>query len=598
MSRRSCRGRTKRVQLARLAILSLLLPTLFGGQKRRSLDAKHSALLSFEYFGVRATDDFQFRTKTGRTFLFHVTKESAPVSAFGGVATVVGDLSFGQSSNRRNEVVVILPRYGFIENHRVVRRFQFILQGEFVKGEISILERDNVTYVLVSAPSTCESLWLVQSAQHAYDIPRVCSKNGFGKQDRDLYFGLVSAQVVGNCHQVSSLWDSCDVEADRVVLIHSAHNVPTALHLQSIPRNSHIKIVYVIHDYNNEPYVSYSTKKLAPYVSMDELSWTEFLTKRCPRSGPFLRRVTSFRTPDSIHASQLAACASVVVLVSKGMLKNLLSSSVHTEYLIRTYTQLRQLVVINNWVSTSVWTDARVRVPTEDPVMAKAQAQKLLFRSLRKMAPVSSSTAFDCLVLWIGRFDQNKGIVTIPRLVTAACDKKCAFAVMGHGSADRLEKHVLHDAFEAAKRRDCPIYLLNSARDQELYGSLMRAAADIVVVTSAAEAFGLVAAESLAYAALPVVSAVGGLPELVIPYSHESRANWTGITFEMHARDWRFTSKSAATALSSAITLLRQLSMEDLYALQARLIKSAPVSSIGVQHYEECINTLLHTLSR
>ena len=74
--------------------------------------------------------------------------------------------------------------------------------------------------------------------------------------------------------------------------------------------------------------------------------------------------------------------------------------------------------------------------------------------------------------------------------------------------------------------------LIGGARDcmeleqiQEEYGPVLRAAADIVFVPSKTEAFGLVAAEGLAYGALVVTTGVGGLRDFLVGVKGEGR--WT-----------------------------------------------------------------------
>jgi glycogen synthase len=58
--------------------------------------------------------------------------------------------------------------------------------------------------------------------------------------------------------------------------------------------------------------------------------------------------------------------------------------------------------------------------------------------------------------------------------------------------------------------------LIDDAATQERYGPLVRAAADVVLVPSKTEAFGLVAAEGLAFGALVVTTGVGGLRDFLV----------------------------------------------------------------------------------
>ena len=63
----------------------------------------------------------------------------------------------------------------------------------------------------------------------------------------------------------------------------------------------------------------------------------------------------------------------------------------------------------------------------------------------------------------------------------------------------------------------CPYIPLDDLDTQKKVGSTVRTAADITIMTSAHEAYGMVAAEALAYASIPVVPAVGGLVDIIKP---------------------------------------------------------------------------------
>jgi hypothetical protein len=68
------------------------------------------------------------------------------------------------------------------------------------------------------------------------------------------------------------------------------------------------------------------------------------------------------------------------------------------------------------------------------------------------------------------------------------------------------------------------------------WASLARLAADVVIVPSSSEAFGLVAAEAQAFGSIPIVSWVGGLRDVVQPrYSHIKRTANVQIRYNDNA---------------------------------------------------------------
>lgn len=541
---------------------------------------------AIETFTLEGADISNFYFDVNLRHFFHLTKESAPVVAFGGVGMIVGDLSAGQALDQGSAVVVILPRYGFIRNDTFLRRFSFCYGGKLLKGQLSMLTQANTTYVFISAPSHCSQLWRSSHSENIYDIPKSCRRMGFEVDDRDLYYSMVAAQIVGNCRDLHSLWSHCDPRNSVGVHIHSAHNSPAALFLRSKRFDAQLAILYVMHDYNNEPYVFYVSRKLYYYIPMSEVVCVH-------ADAPQAWEIAAVTT-HKVAASEMIACADLIVLVSRGMLTDLLQSSPQTAQLLRQFKAHRRLVSIGNWVTKPTWTNARRYVRLEDPTRGKLHARTIVFNQLVPLARHASDIGRpECLVLWIGRFDINKGIAAIPQLIRASCNANCAFAVMGYSPNLRIARQLRHQLNHAAAKEVCPIYSLD-IHEQRQYGMLLRAAADVVTITSATEAYGLVVAEALAYGSIPVVSAVGGMPEIVVPFTEMTRKTWTGIVFEFRPNDWVFDVRSASDALMHALSLLREQTPEELDQLRKRSIVSTRTSDHGLNEYRSCIESVLN----
>ena len=549
---------------------------------------------TFKLFPVHSDARSHFKFTARNSFVFHVTKESSPVASFGGVGTIVGDLAEQQALSDSVRVTVIMPRYGFIEDDKIIRRFKFVLtNGVALDGQVSVRMYKNVTYILISAPSTCGELWQVRDTEHMYDVPSKCRQRGFDHEDRDLYFSTVAAKLIGDCAGWFSLWESCAVQTNVGVLVHSAHNAPSIPLIRLEVRESNFKmgILYVMHDYNNEPYSAFSRFKLCLYGAVNAQQKGSVLLEQrqsafnvCKHDSPgiFLCR--------RVHASTFISHADLIILVSRGMLKNLLNSRSPTAVLLRGYQKQGRLVCIQNWVTEAVWDEARTHVSMQSPTLGKADARRRAFDVLSPFAGERAQST-SCLILWTGRFDYNKGIATLPQLYTVASDMKCAFAVQGYGGKEKQLTPILRRLRSKAEFRHFPIYLQRTRNEQRTHGSLLRAAADVVMVTSANEAYGIVAAEALAYGAVPVVSDAGGLPEIIIPFKkHAQHATWTGETFKVDTNDWRYNAKSASKSMKRVILRIQnERDQGQLHALYQRLISSTPLVSRSVSTYASCI---------
>ncbi len=70
-------------------------------------------------------DEF-YGVETSQQYVYHVSKECAPVVAFGGVGQVLGDLVNAQAGTLRDtSIIVILPKYAFLEPTSVIARISY-----------------------------------------------------------------------------------------------------------------------------------------------------------------------------------------------------------------------------------------------------------------------------------------------------------------------------------------------------------------------------------------------------------------------------------------------------------------------------------------
>ena len=153
-----------------------------------------------------------------------------------------------------------------------------------------------------------------------------------------------------------------------------------------------------------------------------------------------------------------------------------------------------------------------------------------------------------------------------------------------------------------ARRLSCPYFALTTLVDQR-FNPLIRAAADIVVIPSLSEAYGLVAAESLAFGSIPVVSAVGGLPEIIKPFEVRAFAapswNWSGFQFHSYGDRWELTGVSMQASLKMATRMLWVAKQNGLIdSVQQNLIRSTPLArdssrDVGFKVYDHLVAELV-----
>jgi D-inositol-3-phosphate glycosyltransferase len=142
--------------------------------------------------------------------------------------------------------------------------------------------------------------------------------------------------------------------------------------------------------------------------------------------------------------------------------------------------------------------------------ISRSQARGKLAISLR-----------DQVILYVGRFDPRKGIETLVRAVAKlrSEDPEAPIRLMivggsEPGQSDGLERLRIEGIVEELGIQDCTVFAGRVGHDQL---PLFYTAADVCVIPSHYEPFGLVAIEAMACGTPVVASDVGGLKFTVIP---------------------------------------------------------------------------------
>ncbi len=388
----------------------------------------------------------------------------------------------------------------------------------------------------------------------------------------------------------------------RHVYVHShgATNAPVNLFLR-LPGTSHgnLKLIYTAHDYNSEPYITYRATEVyrfAPQLrSCDRVTKTNALYDSvqfaCNPSRNYPEeQISCMHKTHTLYSTYFVSCADAFSTVSSRMKDNLIHAQRNFAILLLHFQLSRHvhLSSIGNWVSDELWNSARERISLEDPSKGRHEAKQQLSSIFLEFG-VGAFSRDACVVGWLGRFERNKGSHLLPSIYEAACDAGCILAISGYSTNLRMQEYfesVTLRQLKKVSRNNCAFLLLKTKEDQRLHSMIVRAATDITVVPSYSEGFGLTAAEALAFGSIPVVSAVGGLPDIITPLEDIDNDIWTGFQFPVFDADEELTTFSLSVCLSNAIEVFKSArASKGLDALQKRIIRSTPLRAESLEKY-------------
>ena len=484
---------------------------------------------------------------------------------FGGVGQILGDLAKAQGSHRSlpGGVFVVLPHYAFITNTERFGRFTFMWGHRRVHGEVSWLRLDNVTYLLIGPPSSDASLW------KSMDVKDIYNTRNLHADERDVYFSFAASQLIRTLHEFVQY---------TYVHVHGATNAPALVFLRKL--NFSGQVVYTIHDYSSEPAVRYRGHVVAKFFRDNAILCplkpsTYYFCDKHPYQNVLISCFSRMRL--KMRAYHFMLCSDHVTTVSHGILNNLLEYNSHLEHVIVQLASERKLSVVHNWVSADVWNLARKSISWNDPVSDKKASKRTLIQLFDDYGHGDlSKVDVSCFIGWTGRFELNKGVHLLPHMLAAACELRCLLVVSGF-STNVKDEGIFQRSLAKMQERGCPFLLFDHVEVQKTHFASIRASVDITIVPSKSEAYGLVAAEALAFASVPVVSAVGGLQEVVKQPDKTASddVGWTGFTFLFAHSSPELTGGSMTNAIKLAVQKVRDTS--DKFGLYRRLILSTPL---------------------
>ena len=568
-------------------IIIVILTSTMCQHANRKLEV--AALTRFRFKLLRDTSNIvgvfktQNTTSTQQVFVIHVSKESTPIVPFGGVGQIVGEIARGQT--KTFTTAVILPHYGFITNTQALLKFEFWIRGTRVQGSVHYLKHGDAFFFFIGPPSHISKLWQSTHIEDAYAQPRTLLHK-IKAYTTDLYFSFVAAQLVSyiSAHQ-SIVQESC-----FVAHVHGGSNAPTLWFLRQLSPD--ISTIYTVHDYNREPFITYPVESVRMYAQKVSTKREEIYM--CDMDNPRLSTSVLLNTRNRLSAAHFASCANVVTTVSEGMVTELKTVNEYYAEQLRRLSNRGRITTVHNWLSAVSWKRAREAVSAEQPLNDKLKARLKLFSDFKRFligTHHQQITSNECVVLWIGRFEINKGVLLLPALHKSSCNMGCAFVIFGHwtnNGARNLYERVLSKIERQNSR--CTTFAFKDRPSQERGEQTVRSAADFVVIPSYSEAYGFVAAEALAYASVPIVSSVGGLTEIINPFNEScENALWTGFIFSIDDQNIELSINAAQSTLRLAVETVRMMNSSSRKVLLQRLIRNAPIGTGGLEAYNSFV---------
>lgn len=553
----------------------------------------------FRTLRVLDHDAFYGQSEIQRQYIYHVSKECAPLVAFGGVGHMLGELVDAQATTLKNtSTVVILPKYGFLGHaNTVVARVSYTNAFRRLHSDIYMIRHDNdLTFYLVSAPSNHPLLWSSTRVENVYNLPR-----GLKADTRDLYFTFIAGEIIKAM---------IERHPSRPAYVHShgATNAPVNYYLRlAYPSPGNLKLIYTAHDYNSEPTITYRSTEVERFAPLPLDCEHQTAMNSHPKSmffgcNPLKEHPeTQFEClrGKRLFSTYFVSCADAFSAVSSGMKSNLMRTTGDFAFLLLSFEKSRytQVRTIGNWVSNELWKSARKQISLHVPSQGKQKA-KLELSDIFHQHGAGSFSPDDCVVGWTGRFERNKGSRLLPSILQVACDAGCILAISGYSTNEKMhkdfEKGSLRLLKDLSAEKSCSFFFLGTKEDQLSHSMVVRAATDIMIVPSYSEGFGLVAAEALAFGSILVVSEVGGLPDIVRPLEKTDDGLWTGLTFPVFEQREDTTLLSSSYALFQAIQNFKSVqSLNGLSELQSRIIKSTPLRGKSLEQYNALYDSIV-----
>ncbi|KAF9361914.1 hypothetical protein BGX34_006834 [Mortierella sp. NVP85] len=520
-----------------------------------------------EYRGLDLDPTATYKTQIQ---VYHVTREFGHATV-GGLGTVITALATAQQRARSQKVNIVMPYYSMLNNHpELVIKIAITLplnirdnRGRMQSMTFSVYKFKHPVPIKASDMDhdkrriTPVTVWLIgpgsiypfdrafqsKNAQEIHHSPK-----GLPSEWKDLFFAKAVAAFIQhqNKNNDISLFAATTPRQIDVVHAHGATNALVLHYLQQfIDRGAMGEeppaLIYTMHDYLDE--LQYSNEIVNVQKFMDKRVHSEddeedmFL--QMDGISPYCHGHRMFTSAMGIDL------ADAVTFVSKTMakeivegrldfyLKELVLGSVLNQAEKNMFIGITNGVdygKLNPWnrpelvrhglafpphemvnMDGSDTTEGETSASDQSPNRTIREAKEAAKHLLYTKGLLIEQDLDKPLVLFIGRFQYNKGLEFFATAAAAIKERGGIFVIMGQSnnyptkSVNNLER-----LFKGT------VKVISDTQTQSDWGIYWRTAADILLVPSLTESFGLVAAEGLLFGSMVISSGVGGLSEFLV----------------------------------------------------------------------------------
>lgn len=196
------------------------------------------------------------------------------------------------------------------------------------------------------------------------------------------------------------------------------------------------------------------------------------------------------------------------------------------------------------------------------------------------------------IVLYIGRFEIDKGLNVLPYIASLTQELDFNLIIMGYYVTYYQNAR---DIIEPLKKYP-NVRIIDSRDLQQKFGYFLRVISDFFFVPSRKEGFGLVAAEGQSIGSIPIVSSIGGLRDIVSPYSRDN-PKWTGFMFD-YEESKEHTEVNLKVTFKKAIQIFNDFNDQEKEFMLKRLIEYSPKWKTSVDLYMDTYKKAAEIKSR
>ena len=438
--------------------------------------------------------------------LLYVASEGAPYSASGGLGDVIGALPKTVARTDKNiECSVILPLYGNMKvEHREmlvhVTDIMFKLSWRTTGASVYKIESDGVTYYFI---------------ENHYYFDRAKTYGEWDDGERFAFFSTAVIEFMLNTGYTPDILHANDWQsALTVIYLKTKYKNKIAL--------SKIRTLFTIH--NIEFQGKFDSAILGDVFALDNefLDIVEYngcinLLKGAMTVSDYVSTVSPNYANELKHDFFAFGLANIVKSV-EGKMCGIINGIDYTAF--------------SPNVGGEIYHTFNKRC-----VKSGKEKNKLAFQreiGLEENASIP-------LVVMVTRLTDQKGLDLVLHIIKEFLEEKVQFALLGTGDEKYEEAFTTiaseHSNFKALIKFDRSL-------SKKMYAS-----ADIFLMPSKSEPCGLAQMIACSYGTVPVVRAVGGLYDSIIPYGME---NYNGFTFNNYnAHELLYTLKNALNLYSN-----------------------------------------------